>query len=71
MFKKSCENCKSKCYFENKDNSISYFCVVEGDFIKDLNGLCECWVLFKNIVREIVNKECDRLERINETIIII
>lgn len=71
MVKKSCENCKSKAYFENKDSSISYFCVIKGEFIKDLNDLCECWIKSKNIIRKIVNKECDRLERINEIITII
>jgi len=71
MVKKSCENCKSKSYFENKDNSIDYFCVIKGDFIKDLKDICECWVLKRDIVKQIVNKECDKLERIDETINII
>lgn len=71
MDKKSCENCNSKSFFENKDNSVSYFCVISGKFIKDLSDLCEYWIKSKNIVKGIVNKECDRLERIDETITII
>ena len=72
----SCKNCAFLGFFECKKTvynleEIDYFCIIEGDFKKDLNDICECWVIKRDIVKQIVNKECDKLERIDKTITIV
>jgi len=73
MVKKQCENCAFLGYFERDKRvfaleEIDYFCIIEGEFKKDLTDICECWVKKRDIIKQIVNKECDKLERIDEII---
>lgn len=69
---KKCLNCLFRAHFEEQDfNLIDYFCCLKGEFIKDINKSCKDWVIRKCIVWDIVNKECDKLDRTDETTIII
>lgn len=72
----NCKNCGFLGYFEHKKTiysleKIDYFCIIKGIFIKDLSDICECWGKLKNLIEEIVNKECDRIGRIDEIIKIV